>query len=165
MRTSIALTLATATAFALTGCNKSVEGKVDRAAIEKQIKDQEAQWARDYADHNAEALAGHYADDAALANPDTPLARGKEAIRKETASFAADPNLKLEFASDRVQVAESGDLAYSRGHYTMTYTDPDSKQPASGSGSYLTVWQKQADGSWKAVEDFVTPGPDKTASN
>ena len=151
-------------AVVLSGCNKKAEATVDTAAIEKQIKGQEAQWARHYAEHDADGLASHYADDAALANPDTPLAVGKEAIRKETASFAADPNLRLEFASDKVQVAASGDLAYTRGHYSITYTDPDSRKPASGSGSYLTVWKKQGDGSWKAVEDFVTPGPEATAA-
>jgi ketosteroid isomerase-like protein len=80
-------------------------------------------------------------------------------IRAETATFAADPVLKVEFASDRIQVAASGDLAYTRGHYTMTMTDPATRKPAAGSGSYLTVWKKQPDGGWKAVEDFVTPGP------
>jgi uncharacterized protein (TIGR02246 family) len=146
-------------AIAVAGCDRKAEATVDTAAIEKEIKGQEAQWARDYAEHDSEALASHYADDAALANPDTPLAVGKDAIRKETASFAADPNLRIEFASDRVQVAASGDLAYTRGHYSMTYTDPDTRKAATGSGSYLTVWKKQADGNWKAVEDFVTPGP------
>jgi len=152
-------------AMALASCTKPASDKVDTAAIEKQIKEQETQWARDYADHNAEALAGHYADDAALANPDTPLAVGKEAIRRETASFAADPNLNVQFASDRIQVAASGDLAYTRGHYSMTYTDPGTGKAASGTGSYLTVWKKQADGSWKAVEDFVTQGPATAAAN
>ena len=38
-------------------------------------------------------------------------------------------------------------------------TDPATKKPLESTGSYLTVWQKQADGSWKAVEDFITPGP------
>lgn len=152
-------------AIALASCNKTAEVGVDTAAIEKQIKDQEAQWARHYADHNAEGLASHYADDAALANPDTPIAVGKDAIRKETASFAADPNLNVQFASDRVQVAASGDLAYSRGHYSMTYTDPGTGKAAAGTGSYLTVWKKQADGSWKAVEDFVTQGPAPGAAN
>jgi ketosteroid isomerase-like protein len=61
--------------------------------------------------------------------------------------------------SDRIQVAASGDLAYTRGHYSMTMTDPVSRKPAASGGSYLTVWRRQADGGWKAVEDFVTPGP------
>jgi ketosteroid isomerase-like protein len=69
------------------------------------------------------------------------------------------PDLKVQFASDRIQVAASGDLAYTRGHYTMTMTDPATRKPAASGGSYLTVWRKQADGGWKAVEDFVTPGP------
>ena len=73
--------------------------------------------------------------------------------------MAADPALKVDFASDRIIVAASGELASSRGHYTMTYTDPATKQPKTETGSYLTVYRKAADGSWKAVEDFTTPGP------
>ena len=144
-------------AVGLAACSQA-PGKVDTAAIVKQLKDQETAWARHYAERNAQGLASHYAGDAALANPGSALVTGEDAIRKETASFAADPNLKVDFASDRVQVAASGDLAYTRGHYTMTMTDAATKKPATGSGSYLTVWKKQPDGSWKAVEDFVTPG-------
>ena len=150
-------------AIALAGCNKPVESKVDTAAIEKQIRDNEAKWMAAYNSHDAAALASNYAEDAVLANPDTPLVTGLDAIRKETAGFAADPNLKMEFSSDRVGVAASGELAYSRGHYSMTYTDPDTKKATEGSGHYLTVYRKQADGSWKAVEDFVTQGPQAKA--
>lgn len=152
-------------AMALTGCNKGVEGKVDTAAIEKQIRENEAKWMASYNTHNAQGLASNYAPDAALANPGTALVTGMDAIRKETAGFAADPNLKVEFAADRVGVAESGELAYSRGHYAMTSTDPETKKPVDGTGSYLTVYRKQADGSWKAIEDFITPGPAPAAAN
>jgi ketosteroid isomerase-like protein len=72
--------------------------------------------------------------------------------------LAADPALKIQFASDRIQVAASADLAYARGHYNMKINDPAARKPAASGGSYLTVWRKQADGGWKAVEDFVTPG-------
>ena len=41
----------------------------------------------------------------------------------------------------------------------MTYTDPATKKPKTESGHYLTVYRKAADGSWQAVEDFITPGP------
>ena len=46
----------------------------------------------------------------------------------------------------------------------MTVTDPQSKKPVEGDGSYLTVYRKQSDGSWKAVEDFMTPGPAPAAA-
>jgi uncharacterized protein (TIGR02246 family) len=145
-------------AIALTSCNKKTEATADTAGIEKQIRANEAKWMASYNSHDAAGLASNYAEDAALANPGAALVTGLDSIRKETAGFAADPNLKLEFAADRVGVAASGELAYSRGHYTMTSTDPQTRKPVEGSGSYLTVYRKQADGSWKAVEDFVTPG-------
>ncbi|HYJ83297.1 MAG TPA: SgcJ/EcaC family oxidoreductase, partial [Allosphingosinicella sp.] len=131
--------------LAITGCQQA-PAKVDTAAIEKQLKEGETRWNQAYAQRDAAALAGAYADDAALANPGAPLVSGKEAIRKETAAFAADPNLRVQFASDRIQVAASGDLAYTRGHYSLTMTDPASRKPSTSTGNYLTVWKKQQDG-------------------
>jgi uncharacterized protein (TIGR02246 family) len=132
--------------------------KPDTKAIEQALQANEARWNRAYAEHDAKALASMYADDAALANPGEELVRGKAAIEQATAAFAADPNLKVAFEANRIQVARSGDLAYTRGRYTMTMTNPDTSKPETSTGHYLTVWRKQADGSWKAVEDFVTPG-------
>ncbi|WP_309662215.1 DUF4440 domain-containing protein [Sphingomonas sp.] len=130
----------------------------DSAAIEKQIRVVETQWQADYAAHNADALAGHYASDAALINPGAALATDAAARRAALGQIVADPNLKLEFASDRVLVANSGELATSRGHYMMRMTDPATKQPKTENGTYVTVYRKQDDGSWKAVEDAVIPG-------
>ena len=95
----------------------------------------------------------------ARSTPATAIATSDVDRRKELQGLINDPNLKLTFAADRVQVAESGDLAYSRGHYAITTTDPKTSKPVDSQGSYLTVYKKQADGSWKATEDFITPGP------
>ena len=35
--------------------------------------------------------------------------------------------------------------------------DPKTKQPVDGAGTYVTVFKKQADGTWKAVADVATP--------
>lgn len=157
MRATILLATLACGTMTLASC-KPQAAKVDTSAIEQQLRDNETRWNAAYAAHDAEALAGAYADDAALANPGSALVTGKAAVRKETAAFASDPALKVEFAADRIQVAASGDLAYTRGHYSLTMTDPETKKPANSTGNYLTVWQKQSDGSWKAVEDFITPG-------
>jgi uncharacterized protein (TIGR02246 family) len=141
---------------ALAGCD--TYDKPDTKAIEQQLQINEAKWNRAYAERDAKTLASMYADDAALANPGEELVRGKTAIEQATAAFAADPNLKVAFEANRIQVARSGELAYTRGRYTLTMTDPDTSKPETSIGHYLTVWQKQADGSWKAVEDFITPG-------
>lgn len=146
-------------AAALLGGCDSAPQKADTAAIEQQILAQEEAWNRAYEKRDPEALAGFFADDAAMASPGEQLVRGKDSIRKVTEEFAKDPNLNVSFRANRVQVAEAGDLAYTRGQYMLTSTDPATNQPESSRGYYLTVWKKQADGSWKAVEDFITPGP------
>jgi uncharacterized protein (TIGR02246 family) len=149
---------ALAASAALSACQQSAT-PVDAAKIEAQLRENEAKWNEAYAAKDAAAVANFYADDAALANPMSPLATGKDAIARDNKVFATDPNMSVKFASDRVRVAASGDLAYTRGHYTMTMTDPETKKPVTSKGNYLTVWQKQPDGSWKAFEDFITPGP------
>ena len=163
MRTALALAVA-ASSLVLTGCNKDTESKIDASSIEKQIRDLETQWGKDYDSKNAESLASHYADDAGLANPGVAIATDATTRREAINGFVSDPAFKIQFASDRVAVATSGDLVSSRGHYTMTYTDPATKKPKTENGSYLTVYKKQPDGSQKAIEDFVTPGPAEPAS-
>jgi uncharacterized protein (TIGR02246 family) len=158
------LILAGPALLALASCGQPAAPKTDTAAIEKQLRQAEAKWNQAYASHDAATIAGAYADDAAMANPGALLVTGGDAIRKSTAAFAADPNLKVQFASDRIQVAASGDLAYTRGHYALTMTDPATKKPSDSHGTYLTVWKKQTGGAWKAVEDFVTPGPAPAAA-
>ena len=162
MRNLAKIAIAASSLLLLPACDKSQHSKadgVDTAAIQTMLRDNETRWNGLYKARDAAALAAIYANDAALANPGAPLVEGGPAITTAVGQFVADPNLDVQFASDRVQVAKSGDLAYTRGHFTMRSTDPATKQPRTDTGNYLTVWQKQADGSWKAVEDFVTPGP------
>ncbi|WP_310467642.1 DUF4440 domain-containing protein [Sphingomonas sp.] len=153
-------------ASALTACDAmgAKDPAIDTAAVEQQLKGIEGQWMADYNARDAVRLAEHYAPDASLANPGAPLVSDALGRRAAIATMVSDPNFRLQFASDRTQVAKSGDLAYTRGHFTMQSTDPATKQPRSDTGSYLTVWQKQADGSWKAVEDFITPGAPAAAT-
>lgn len=160
------LTIAASALALLSACDQAPRQEpaatADTGAIVKQLKDIEAQWAKNYAARDAAALASLYSADGAVANPGVPLLEGAE-IRPMLDQFVADPNANVEFASDRVQVAASGDLAYTRGRFTMRSTDPATKQPRTDTGNYLTVWKKQADDSWKAVEDFVVPGPPTAA--
>lgn len=162
MTNGIRLSLAVAaTALALAACDHDGgRGRqhADTARIADDIKAKEAQWRKDYAAKNMDALAGQYASDAALASPGDPLAVTDTDRRKALQSLTADPNFALTFSSDRVLVAKSGDLASSRGHYSITTTDKATNKPVASSGSYLTVYRKD-DGGWKAVEDFITPGP------
>jgi uncharacterized protein (TIGR02246 family) len=120
------------------------------------IKDTEAAWAKAAAAKDADKFASYYTDDASLLLQDSPAINGKDAIGKAIKGMMGDPNFALAFQGMRWDVAKSGDVGYSQGAYTMTMTDPKSKKPASEKGKFLTVFKKQADGTWKSVEDMVS---------
>jgi ketosteroid isomerase-like protein len=163
MKKLIPVMLATA-AFTASGCTKSAEAAADPTKIADTIKAQEAQWEKAYADKDINALAAEYADDAALGDPGDPVATNDVDRRKAIGALISDSNFKLSFASDRVLVASAGDLASSRGHYSITTTDKATGKPVTSTGTYLTVYKKQGDGAWKAAEDFIIPGPAAAAA-
>jgi ketosteroid isomerase-like protein len=157
--THLALVLAVA---ALTGCDGGKrdhkEAAADPSAIEKELKANEAGWEKDYQARDVDKAVAHYSNDAAVANPGMALASDEVSRKMAISQFLSDPSMKVTFASDRVGVAQSGEMAYTRGHYAIESIDPKTGKFKSETGSYLTVWKKQADGSWKAVEDAVIPG-------
>jgi ketosteroid isomerase-like protein len=163
MKSAILLAAIAAGAMALGSCMKAPPG-ADTAKIAADLKAREAQWQKDYAAKDVEGLSGQYADDAAIAGPGDPLATSDVDRRKLIQGMTSDPNFALTFGSDRILVAISGDLASSRGHYSLTMTDMASCKPVTCNGYYLTVFKKQGDGSWKAIEDFITPGPAAVAA-
>ena len=164
MKKLIPVMLATAAAFAIAGCTKGVEAAADTSKVADTIKAQEAGWMKAYGDKDINVLAGEYADDAVLASPGDALATTDVDRRKAIQSLISDPNFKLSFASDDVRVASAGDMASSRGHYTITTTDKATGKPVTGSGTYVTVYKKQANGGFKAVEDVIIPGPAEKAA-
>ena len=119
------------------------------------VRDSEVAWSKDAGTKDAAKFASYYADDASLLLPNAPMITGKPAILATAQQMFGDPNISLSFQSTRVEASKSGDLVYSQGTYSMTMTDPKSKKPVTDKGKYLTVWRKQADGSWKAVADMV----------
>jgi uncharacterized protein (TIGR02246 family) len=126
----------------------------------KAIKDLEATWVQNFTTKDPDKIATVYADDASVMITDMPVINGIPAAKTALKSMVADKNFSITFASDKVDVAKSGDIAYSQGTYTMTSTNPKTKKPATDKGKYVTVFKKQADGSWKVVADiFNSDGP------
>ena len=157
---TIALLGAGAIATVLGGCNKTGNGAASSDSIKQAIKADEAKWNQQFKAKDTEALVGHYADDAFFFATGQPPADGSTAIRQIYANASTDPAFEVHFASDKIDVAGSGDLAYSRGKFDENYTDKKTGKVMTGSGSYITVYKKQVDGSWKAVEDFAALDPD-----
>jgi hypothetical protein len=57
-----------------------------------------------------------------------------------------------------LEIQGQGDLAYDRGTYSMTVTPPG-LAPIEDHGKYLSIWRKQADGSWKITHAMFNSDP------
>jgi len=76
---------------------------------------------------------------------------GKAAIT-DYAAKNSDSTLKVQWTSLRAEVSSSGDLGCTYGSYSTRMKDKDGKD-TTFYGAYVTVWKKQADGSWKFLAD------------
>ena len=151
MKNLAKLCAATVVVLTIVACNQTPDTHdADVAAL----KAGEAQWVQDFAAKDVDKVVAHYTDDATLMPPGMAPATGKAAILPMVKEMLADPALALKFSATRVEVAKSGDLGFTQGTYTMTMTDPATKQVVNDHGTYLTTYMKQADGSWKAVSDM-----------
>jgi uncharacterized protein (TIGR02246 family) len=117
------------------------------------VKDVEAAWLKDSASKDADKWASYFTDDGSGLYPGAPTMEGKAALKAGMAPYFKDANFALEFHATKTVAAMGGDMVYSQGVYTMTMTNPKTKKPMTDKGKYLTVYMKQADGSWKAVAD------------
>jgi ketosteroid isomerase-like protein len=106
-----------------------------------------------FASRNADHMVSAYSADASLMFPNSPILQGED-LRTAIRALAADPNFSIQFSTDRVEVAKSGEIGYTRGTYTMTMSDRDTKKVLREKGKYVTIYSRQADGSWKMMEDI-----------
>lgn len=137
------------------------EGVVeDVAADEQALRELANRWEAEIAAKDSVAIAGHYATDGLLIVPYEKPHRGTAAIQSAWGRLLADPNASLTVEPEDLRVAESGDLAYERGTYQLSFDTPQG--PVNDRGSFVIVWEKR-DGEWKAAVDIVStevfPGP------
>jgi len=77
-----------------------------------------------------------------------------DGLKVARARGPAPKGVKLVWSPMMIDVSDDGTLGYTWGKYEFTPPlAPDGTQPPTGVGIYLTIWKRQADGSWKFVYD------------
>jgi ketosteroid isomerase-like protein len=79
------------------------------------------------------------------------LIEGHEAMKAYFSKNTLD-SVQLAWEPDKVVASKSGDLGYTYGKYQFSAKD-STGQRLQAQGVFHTVWQKQADGTWKFVWD------------
>lgn len=123
----------------------------DPAAEEQTIRNLSQQWVQAVADMDTAAIANFYAEGAYFMPPNTPWARGRDAIASAWWATLQPPNLSLSIEPSEVGIAAGGDMAYDIGTVNLAFDGPAGR--IEFAGKYVVVWQK-VDGEWKAVADM-----------
>ena len=125
---------------------------VDVAAVRRTIEDANAKFIDALTRGDTIGMVANYADDAVVMDPGAPARRGRGEIGANFAKRIQSAKVNDEKATT-VSVDVAGDYAIETGTFEVTVTPKGGKQ-THGTGKYLTVWKKQADGSWKIYRDI-----------
>ena len=122
------------------------------AAAQAQVRAADAEWAKAAESKQLDAMVAYYSDDAIVLPPNEPVAKGKDAVKAALGPMFSAPGFSLTWKATDAGAAKSGEMGYTVGTYDMTMNDAKGN-PMPDHGKYVTIWKKQADGSWKAAVD------------
>ena len=137
----------------LLGCNQT---KVDKKAEGEKLMQLSKEWSQAASAGDVEKIVSFWADDAVLISAGEPVLNGKNAIRKMVEDSYKMPGFRIGWQPQSVVVSESGDMAYLIENSQISFTDSTGK-PVTINNKAVTIWRKQADGSWKNAVDISTP--------
>jgi uncharacterized protein (TIGR02246 family) len=124
----------------------------DRDAVRRQIEAADSQMAAAMGQGDTVGMYAAYTDDAVMKMPGTATLHGRAEMGKVMNAMMAQMTLKdPKFHIEDVLVG--GDLAVETGTYEWT-VQPKKGKAFPDKGKYVTVWQRQGDGSWKIVRDI-----------
>jgi ketosteroid isomerase-like protein len=100
----------------------------------------------------------YISDSSASFPPGQLIQLGRDAERRAISGVLADTSNNLQWTPTYQFMAQSGDLAYTYGYYRLWARDAKAKMQEH-TGTYVTIWRRQPDSSWKVAVDVGSPGP------
>ena len=132
--------------------------KVDTKKEEEQLIQISREWSKSAATDSIEKTLSYWADDAVIMSPGQPPVKGKKAIREMLEGTSKIPGFKISWEPLSAFVSESGDMAYLIEQNQITMND-SLGNPATEFNKSVTIWRKDADGSWKNIVDMWNSDP------
>jgi ketosteroid isomerase-like protein len=114
-------------------------------------------------DGNLEKGLAMYTDDAISMPSYQPMQEGIAAIRSATATMASSGMKYNTFELTTLKVIPNGNLIHEIGTYKINTSMPGMDKPIDDHGKYLTVWEKQKDGSLKVKIEIWNSNVDPMA--
>ena len=126
---------------------------VDESAVRQAIDASVARSTAAIKAGDAGAVAQEYAPDAHLLTANSPAMVGHTAVAEGLKGWLSSMKV-TDMTTNTTEVIVSGELAVSTGTYTMSMQIPNGPK-IDDKGKFVTVWKRQADGTWKIVRDIM----------
>ncbi|HUP19363.1 MAG TPA: DUF4440 domain-containing protein, partial [Gemmatimonadota bacterium] len=85
---------------------------------------------------------------------------GAAEIREAMGPFLSDTTMALRWTPERAEVSGDGGLGFTVGPYEIVAREPaPGTEAVQSRGTYLTVWKRQPDSTWKVLADIGSPAP------
>lgn len=123
------------------------------ADYKSQIEKINKEMAKYMLEGNSEKNLELYAADAISMPSYEPMLEGIAAIRKSTEAMMKSGMKITSFEPVTVKVLVNGNMITEIGTYKMSMSMPGMEKPMNDHGKYLTIWEKQKDGSLKVKVD------------
>jgi ketosteroid isomerase-like protein len=94
-----------------------------------------------------------YTEDAISMPNYSPMLKGIEAIKASNAEMMKSGAKIKSFEAKTKKIISCGDMIIEIGKYTISMEMPGMEEPMNDNGKYITIWEKQSDGSLKVKID------------
>ena len=151
MKTKIATTVLVLLTLSVAGLRLYAQKETDM--LKAEIKKMNDKLVKAQTESDVKAIASLYAENAILMPNNEPMIRGSQKMmEKQKADMAS--GLKMismnlatdEVFPDKLYVTEVG-------HYVVTMKVPNMPEPMTDNGKYVTIWERQKDGSLRIFID------------
>jgi ketosteroid isomerase-like protein len=153
--TSIKMVTALLLALCAAGCAPSF----DAAAESSRLAQRDADWSSaSFEGKDIEKIVSYWSDDAQVLQPGLPPIDGKTAIRAFVAASLKIPGFKIHWVSEKPVLSPDGKMAYVLSKVETTAPGANGSLQSTH-GRSVTVWRRDADGTWRCVVDISNDAP------
>jgi len=142
-------TIAATSMFIVLFLTANIAFSQSEAEYKSKIEAMNKEMVKDMLAGNTAKILANYTEDAISLPSYQPIAMGLAAIKKSSEEMAKSGVKFTSFTPTIVKVIVNGNHITEIGTYKISMTTPAAPTPIEDHGKYLTVWEKQKDGSLK----------------
>ncbi len=132
----------------------NLSAQTNKAQMMKKLEEWNKKFSAATVAGDNKTILSFYADDAYSLPSYSPMIIGKKAIA-DGMRMNENSGMKMKhFALKTKDFWISGDMMFEIGTYELSMTIPGQEDPMNDHGKYITIYQKQKDGSWKIKADM-----------